>query len=93
MVCYKTSAFSFFIGKMLVNIDFFSLVNLIMNKQVVKELLQKDVTVQNILNELKSITEDKEYRNDILNNYNLLKEKLGKVGVAERIANKILQYK
>ena len=86
IVCYKTSGFSYSIGKLLVSIKFFSLVNLIMDKEVVKELLQEEVTTNNILAEMKKITENESYRGLIVENYSKLNNMLGKSGVADRIA-------
>ena len=48
IVCYKGNELSYQLAKRLVKIKFISLVNLIMNKEVVKELIQKDLTVQNL---------------------------------------------
>ena len=90
IVCYKTSGFSYFIGRQLVKIKFFSLVNLILDKSVVKELLQDDVTKENINSEMNRIISESEYRKEIKDNYNILREKLGKPGVADRIAVTII---
>ncbi|HYM93640.1 MAG TPA: lipid-A-disaccharide synthase [Chitinophagaceae bacterium] len=52
IVCYKGSYLSYQIGKRLVKVKFISLVNLIMDKLVVKELIQNDLTVENLKHEL-----------------------------------------
>jgi len=58
VVCYKGSAVSYEIAKRVIKVKYISLVNLIMNKLVVKELIQHDLTPKNLHREL----------NDILNN-------------------------
>ena len=52
VVCYKSSWLSYFIAKSLVKIKYISLVNLIMEKEVVKELIQNNLSVFNITKEL-----------------------------------------
>jgi lipid-A-disaccharide synthase len=88
VVVYKTNAFTFFIGNFFVKIKFFSLVNLILDKDAVKELLQKDLS-RDIKLELDKLLFDSTYRNQMLSDYKLLKEKLGGPGVAERVAGRI----
>ena len=55
VVCYKGSWLSYQIGKRLVNVKYISLVNLIMDKLVVKELIQNDLTVENLKKELEEL--------------------------------------
>jgi len=82
VVCYKGSAISYQIAKRLVKVRFISLVNLIMNREVVKELIQDELTVSNLKNELDKIIHDKLKRKQILEEYNLLKQLLRKGGNA-----------
>ena len=69
VVCYKGSPVSYFIAKRLIKIKYISLVNLIMNKPVVKELIQNEMTVENISAELKLLLEDRERQQQIRNDY------------------------
>ena len=62
VVCYKGSSISYQIAKRLVNIKYISLVNLIMDREVVKELIQDKLTVQNLTNELDNILHNQESR-------------------------------
>ncbi|MBL7918594.1 MAG: lipid-A-disaccharide synthase [Bacteroidia bacterium] len=89
VVCYKAGAVSFAIAKQLVNIKYISLVNLILDKPAVKELVQNDFTPENISEELKKLVNDNDYRNEILHNYNELFTKLGGTGASARVANLI----
>jgi lipid-A-disaccharide synthase len=55
VVCYKGNGISFAIARRLVKLKYISLVNLICDKPVVKELIQHDMTVNNICDEIRSI--------------------------------------
>jgi lipid-A-disaccharide synthase len=90
VVVYKTSAITFFIGNFFVKVKYFSLVNLILDKPVVKELLQKNLT-RDIRSELDLLLFDEKYRTNMLHNYALLRNALGEPGVAERVAKRIAQ--
>lgn len=72
VVCYKTSKFSYQIAKKLVKIKFISLVNLIMDKEIVKEIIQENLTEQNLTTALRNITENEEHRKEVMNNYQSL---------------------
>lgn len=73
------------------DIRFISLVNLIMDKEVVKELIQNDLTVGNMIAALKEILSDSAKRQEILSDYRLLKEKLGGTGASQRAARIIVK--
>lgn len=91
VVCYKGNPLSYEIGKRVVkNIEYISLVNLIMNKEVVKELIQYDLTYENIKHELNLILNTAK-RDQVLKDYDLLVHKLGGVGASERTANLIIK--
>ena len=90
IVCYKAGAISYEIGKRLVKLKFISLVNLIMNKEVVKELIQHDLTAENITAQLKKILFDVETRERIKNDYQQLKQLLSEGGYASLNAAKII---
>ncbi|HXL55286.1 MAG TPA: hypothetical protein VN958_03450, partial [Chitinophagaceae bacterium] len=82
IVCYKGNELSYQIAKRLVKIKFISLVNLIMNKEVVKELIQKDLTVKNLTKELTTILTNDDRRQQIANDYAALKNLLDLGGKA-----------
>lgn len=86
VVCYRGSKVSYAIAKRLVkNIKYISLVNLIMDDEVVKELIQNDLNTNNLVEELKKILVS-EKRSEIMRNYELLREKLGGKGASENAA-------
>lgn len=90
IVCYKAGNISYQIAKRLVKLKFISLVNLIMNKEVVKELIQNDLTPEKITSELKSILFDPEKRKKIAADYSQLKDLLSEGGNASKNAAKII---
>lgn len=92
VVCYRGSRISYEIGKRLVkNIKYISLVNLIMNREVVKELIQSELTTDNFVKELNLILG--ENRQKILSDYEILRKKLGGKGASENAAKIITLLK
>jgi lipid-A-disaccharide synthase len=91
VVCYKGGTISYMIAKQLVNVKFISLVNLIMEKEVVRELIQNKLTEKNITTELEKILKD-DNRIRILAQYNELRTRLGGQGASERAAQKIVEF-
>ncbi|MBB4807570.1 lipid-A-disaccharide synthase [Chryseobacterium defluvii] len=91
VVCYRGSKVSYAIAKRLVkNIKYISLVNLIMDKEVVKELIQNDLNTQNLVEELNKMIHG-ETRQQVLKDYELLRKKLGGKGASENAAEVILK--
>ena len=88
VVCYKGSWFSYQIGKRLVNLNYISLVNLIMDKEVVTELIQNDFNKTNLKKELDK-TLDKFERTKFFVNYYELEKKLGGKGASKKTAELI----
>lgn len=90
VVCYKGNWISYQIAKRIITLDYISLVNLIMDKEVVKELIQGDLTTENLKSELGKIVEGPQ-REAILEDYKILREKLGGKGASELAANLIVE--
>ncbi len=88
VVCYKAGTLSYEIGKRLVNVKFISLVNLIMDKLVVKELIQQDLTTKNLVTELNELLNNKERQQQIQEDYTALKNILSAGGHASSAAAK-----
>lgn len=91
VVCYKGNEISYQIGKRLVNIKFISLVNLILDKEVVTELIQDEFNETNLENELFKILDHK-YREEMFDQYYQLERKLGGKGASEKTAKLIIKY-
>ncbi len=90
IVCYKSGKISYLIAKQLIKIKYISLVNLIMDKPVVKELIQNNCRKETIIPELKNILTNHEYRNQIVQDYNTLRTKLGETDMVNRIVKKMI---
>ena len=86
VVCYKGDFFSMLIALIVIKVKYISLVNLIMNSEVIKELVQYDLKEKRLLSELKAVLPGGAKREKILSEYLVLKEILGPAGASERIA-------
>jgi lipid-A-disaccharide synthase len=89
VVCYKGSWASYQIAKRIITLKYISLVNLIMDREVVTELIQDDCSTKRICEELTKILEPN-YRKILLENYDLLEEKLGGIGASKKTAHLIV---
>ncbi len=85
VVCYKGNYFSYLLAKKLIKLNFISLVNLIMDREVVKELIQQDFNPTTLKNEVSNLLLP-ERRDQIFEEYRTLRKKLGGVGASERAA-------
>lgn len=93
VVCYKGSTISYQIAKRLIRVKYISLVNLIMDKEVVKELIQDEMNAENIRTELSKILKDQPTINRMKNDYATLKKLLSEGGHAsEKAAKSIVGF-
>ena len=90
VVCYKGSWLSYHIAKRIIKLKYISLVNLIMDKPVVTELIQGDLTKKNLEKELDKLSTYTR-RDEIFKDYVLLREKLGGEGASEKTAALIVK--
>ena len=90
VVCYKGGEISYQIGKRLVNVKYISLVNLILDKEVVKELIQEEFNEKNLEDELFKILDHK-HRDQIFDDYYELEQKLGGKGASDKTAKLIIK--
>jgi lipid-A-disaccharide synthase len=84
VVCYKTTGISYAIAKRLIAVPFISLVNLIADREVVRELIQRDLTPQQIAAELQRILPGERSRETQLAGYAQIQQKMGAPGASER---------
>ena len=93
VVCYYMAAGKFisFLKKMVLKVQFVSLVNLIAGKEVVKELVAGTMTVNNVKEELSKILYDEKYRADMLQEYDRIIRILGSAGASEHAANEMVR--
>lgn len=93
VVCYKGSSISYQIAKRLIKVKYISLVNLIMDKEIVKELIQDEMNVENIKVELNKILKDQQVINAVKKDYADLRKLLSEGGHASaKAAKSIVQY-
>src|SRR5699024_5607936 len=90
VVCYKGNWVSYTIAKNVIKLNYISLVNLIMDREVVKELIQADFNAASLKSELEKILEP-ENRKRIFEDYKKLKEKLGGRGASDHAAKLIYE--
>ena len=90
VVCYKGGRISYEIAKRVIKLDYISLVNLIMNKEVVKELIQNDFNTSKVKKELGRILDDYE-RARLFIDYWDLEKKLGGRGASKKTAQLIVK--
>ncbi len=77
VVCYKGNPVSFWLATKLVNVKYISLVNLIMDKPVVTELIQSDLTETKLKEALTRVLKDAQYKQELKRDYETLWHKLG----------------
>lgn len=90
VVCYKGNWISYQIAKRIITLDYISLVNLIMNREVVKELIQDDFNKKRLKEEFDKIL-DPQVRTRIFKDYDELEQKLGGVGASKEAARLIFE--
>lgn len=92
VVCYRAGGgkIGFKLFWPLLKIKFISLVNIIMDRELVKELIQHNLNEKNIEDELNAILFDDSYRKNMLADFDLLRDKLGGTGASNRFAKEIV---
>ncbi len=91
VVCYRANWISYQIAKRIITLDYISLVNLIMEKEVVKELIQDELNTKNIKAELLKILDGID-RKKQLADYEELTKKLGGPGASAKTASLIIEH-
>ncbi|MBP6313185.1 MAG: lipid-A-disaccharide synthase [Flavobacteriales bacterium] len=89
VVCYCGSAINVWLAKRLVNIEYISLVNLIMGREVVRELIQSELNEAGLRAELERISSDGNYRTSMIEGLSALREKLGGPGASKKVAKAV----
>jgi lipid-A-disaccharide synthase len=90
LVCYKGNQLSYWIARKLIKVKYISLVNLILNKSVVKELIQAEMNANQIKIELEKILYDSKIKSSLESNFIELKKMCGTSGASDRIAEKMV---
>ncbi|WP_210486940.1 lipid-A-disaccharide synthase [Rufibacter aurantiacus] len=92
VVCYRTSAVSYWIGRAVIKVPYISLVNLIAGRKVVPELIQGDMNAQNLVRELKNILNNPAGRAAQLEGYKRVQELIGDFNTSQTAAKLMVQY-
>jgi lipid-A-disaccharide synthase len=92
VVCYRGNVFSYMIARRLVHVKYISLVNLICGKMVVPELIQQELSHENLVASLNSLLAPGPGPDRVADGYLELKNKLGGRGASARIAQLMIQY-
>jgi len=90
VVCYKTGPLFYWIVRQIIKIPFISLVNIVMGKKIVAELIQKDLNKERLKVELEKIL-NSTVRTEMFENYTELRKKLGEKGAAKRTERLIVE--
>lgn len=86
VVAYRTSTLNYLIARMIIKVRFISLGNLILDRMCFRELLQGYFTADNLLNEVRRLIEDHDYKEKMLAGYSEIRESLGGGGASEAVA-------
>lgn len=87
---YKTSYFTYRMGRALINLPYISLINILLNENVVKELIQKDANPKKMNKEISYLLNNLDSYNYMLTKFNNIRKLLGKEGASEKAAKIIL---
>jgi lipid-A-disaccharide synthase len=86
VVCYKSTGISYLLAKWMIKVRFISLVNLVMDKEVVKELIQCELKKDSIVDELDKLLHNSKRQRQLLEDYDELKDRLGNAGASQNAA-------
>ena len=91
VICYKISHITFFLGKLLTNIKYVGMPNVLLNEEAAPELLQNDCNPNAITSYIMKYLTDKEYYKKVSANLLRVRDTLGEKNVLERIAKEIIK--
>ncbi|MCB9193728.1 MAG: lipid-A-disaccharide synthase [Flavobacteriales bacterium] len=89
VVCYAGGAINVWLARRLIKVPFISLVNLIMGREVVREMIQDDVRADRLRAELDKLLPEGRPRSDMITDLRQLREKLGGAGASARVADRL----
>ena len=91
VVVYKTSPVTFFIGRLLVSVPYIGLVNIVAGKKVAPELIQRELTAQNLVKTVQPLLNDGVSGAAMRTELSVIRERLGKPGASRLVAKEILK--
>ena len=86
IVIYKLSPFSYLLGRLLVDVQHISLVNILSDRGVVPELLQQKASPENIIGEMRKLMEDGSYRESMVESFRSIREPFMELRASKRVA-------
>ncbi len=86
-IIYKLTPITYWLGRLLISINFIGLPNILAGKGIVREFIQREANATNLAEEIGNILEDKNYANEIRDNLARVKELLGEGGGSSRLAS------
>ncbi len=91
VIAYRVSALSYFIGRMIVNVEHIGLVNIVAGKRLVPELVQQEATPQNMADALSALIADRERYDRVKSELTGIRARLGEAGANARVAAVVLE--
>lgn len=92
VVVYKANRIEFFLADLMIKVEFVSLVNLIVKKEAIRELIQKEATAENVIVELRRLMRDQFYRDRLLKDYDQLLDILDTGSASTNAASLMVNY-
>ena len=92
VVIYRAASIEYFIGIRFVKVKYISLVNLVANREVIRELLQHQMTGENIAAELARLMEESDYRTEMLKAYDEIYRQLDIGSASQNTASLMVNY-
>lgn len=93
VVVYRLFPLSYLIGRLMINVKYISLINLIPDQQVVKELIQMQAKKENVIYELKKIMLDDNYRDSMIEHFRTVRGIFSGKNPSQRVADMIIEMK
>ena len=91
VVVYRVSPITWLVGKFLVNVPFYSMVNILAKKEIVPELMQHDFSAANVAARVEYLLEHSEAREAMIQGFRALRPRLGPGGAIERAADAVVR--
>ena len=91
VVGYIGGKLSYAIAKRIIKVKYISLGNLIADRLAFRELIQGDCTADNLVSEIRALIENREYRNEMLEEYGRIRKALGGTGASEAVASEMIR--
>jgi len=91
VVIYKLSPLTYFLGKLILNVKHISLVNILSGKGVVREFIQDQASARNVADEIRKITTDDSYRQEMLRAFDKVREMFAGKKASERVADIVIE--